>query len=142
MLGQTLQQRVSLRFAQGQVLQKLQREAHFVEGHADDVNEVSDLQNDLHAEFTAAEHAGDLAITVAWTAIDLVSDQDGSALFETPHRPGVRELAIFLGYAFGITRLGALSQLDLVAAGQSAAAALFGEFEFFLVVAGLLPFLL
>src|SRR5271156_4712061 len=120
MLGQALQQRVSLRFAQGQVLQKLQSEAHFVEGQADDINEVSDLQNDLHAEFAAAEHAGDLAITVAWTAIDLVSDQDGPAFFETPNGPSVRELAILLGHAFGITRLGKFGQLDLIAARQPA----------------------
>jgi hypothetical protein len=123
-------------------LQKLQSEANFVEGQADDINEVSDLQNDLHAEFTAAEHAGDLAIVVAWTAIDLVSDQDGPAPSETPHGPGVRQFTIFLRYAFGITRLSDFSQLDLIAARQSATASLFGELEFFLVVPGLLPFFL
>src|SRR5271170_3402959 len=140
MLGQALQQRVSLRFAQRQVLQELQSETHFVERQADDINKVSDLQNDLHAEFTAAEHAGNLAILVAGTAIDLVSEQDGPALFETPHRPGVRQLAILHGYAFGITRLGEFSQLDLIAAGQPTPTPLFGELELVLVVPRLLPF--
>ena len=85
--GQMLQQRVGLRFAQRQILQELQQQTDFVEGQADDINEVGDLDDDLHAEFTAAEHAGNLAIVVLGAAIDLVSDQDGPALFQTPHRP-------------------------------------------------------
>ena len=89
MPGQTLQQRVRLCFTQRQMLQELQTETNLVKGQAHDINEVSDLEHDLHTEFAAAEHAGNLAVLVVGTAKDVVGDQDRPALFETPHRPRV-----------------------------------------------------
>src|ERR1700678_3996492 len=58
--GQLPQQGVGLAFAQPQMLQELQRLTHLVHGQAHDINQVSDLHDDFHADFTAAEHAGHL----------------------------------------------------------------------------------
>ena len=104
-----------------QVLEELQHQTDFVERQADDIDQIGDRDDDLQAELAAAQHAGNLAVLVLGAAIDFVGDQHRSAVFQTPHRPRVRQLAILFGHAFGKDLLGALGQLELVGGGEPAA---------------------
>jgi hypothetical protein len=59
-----------------------------LEGQADDIDEVSDLDHDLQAEFATAEHPRDFTVLV-FAAINLIGDQDGPTIFQTPHGAGM-----------------------------------------------------
>src|SRR5262249_16824916 len=116
----SLEQRVHLSLAHRQILQELQHRTHFVEGQPDAINEVGNLQDNLHAEFTAAQHAGNFAILVTGAAIDLVSDEHAPTVKQTPHGPRMRKMTILFGHTFGKAGLGAFGELDLVGAVESA----------------------
>src|SRR5450432_3779154 len=92
---QLAQQAIRLSFTEFQILQELQGQTNFVKGQPHDINEVSDLNDDLHAEFAATEHTGNLAVLLLGTAIDLISDEGGTTVFQTPHRPSMRQLTLF-----------------------------------------------
>ena len=97
----------------------------------------------LHAEFTASKHARNLAILTLGSAIDFVGDDESSPLFQTPHGPSVRKMAILLGHSLGKNFFRAFSKLELVGGGESAASGLAGEFAFFVLgMASLLSFFL
>ena len=96
-----IQQRVGLRLPQPQVLKKVQQQADFVERQPHDRHLIRDGDDDLDSEFAAAQHAGNLSESALRPAIDFVGDEHRLPVFQTPHRPRVRELAIVLGDAGG-----------------------------------------
>jgi hypothetical protein len=77
---QLVQQAVRLGFPHVEVLQELQGQTSFVERQPQHVHEVGDLDDDLHTEFTTAQHAGDPAVLILGAAIDCISDQNGPAI--------------------------------------------------------------
>ena len=118
----------------------MEDEADFVEGEADDINEVGDRQHDFEAEFAATEDAGDFAVAVVGSAIDVVGDQHGAAAFQPPHGPRVRQLTLVLGQAVGNDVDLAFRVRDFVGGGKAAAPA--GALRLpFLLAAGVLTFL-
>ncbi len=64
-----MEQRVGLRFGQLEILEEVEDEANFVEGKADDINEVGDCQHDFEAEFATPQDAGDFAVAVVGTSL-------------------------------------------------------------------------
>src|ERR1700681_4168960 len=105
MTGQLPQQGIGLRLAQLQVLEEVKQEADFVEREADDIDLKGDGDDDLQTELATAEHTGDDAILVLGAAKDVVGNQDGPAIFETPHRARVGQPAVAWGNPSGINLL-------------------------------------
>src|SRR5579859_6739470 len=102
------------------MLEEIEEHTNLVKRQADDVDQIGDLHHDFQAEFAAAKHAGDLAILAVRTAIDLVSDQHGAALFQPPDRADMGQLALALVDAVGENRLSPLGPFDLVRRTEAA----------------------
>src|SRR5208282_6056176 len=120
---QLLEQSVGLRLSQFQVLEKVEYETNFVEGQADDIDQIGDGNDDLHAEFAAAQYAGDLAVAVVWTAIDVVSDQHGATMLQPPDRTHVGPLTLALVDTVGPNHHRAFRLCDLVGRREATASA-------------------
>jgi hypothetical protein len=114
MARQALQQGVHLRWAHVQLLKELQQQTDFSKGQANDVHQMSDLRNDLQAEFAASQNARDDAIALVGATIDLVSNQHGAALFQAPDRPHVGQAAALGRDPFGKHSFGAFGLRNLV----------------------------
>ncbi len=112
-----------MRFAEPKILQELQHLTNFVKGQADDINEVSNLDDDLQTEFTSAQDAWDDAVLIVGAAIDFVGDDEGSSVFQAPYGPSMRKTAVRFGHAIGKTLLGAFGQLEFVGVAESATSA-------------------
>ena len=109
---------------EAQVLEEIEELTDFVERQADDIHQIGDLGDDLQAVLAAAQHAGDLAVAVAGTAIDLVRDQDRSTVFQSPHRPNMRQATRVRRDTLGKNGFGSLSLRDFVVGGDATASSL------------------
>src|SRR3954454_21544034 len=121
---QLIQQRVDLRLAEAEVLEEIEEMTDFVERQADDINQVSDLGDDLQAVLATAQYAGDLAVPVAGATIDLVRDEHRSTVFQAPHRPNMRQATGARRDTLGKDGLGPLGLRDLVGGGDATASSL------------------
>src|SRR5258708_21797792 len=80
MTRQLMEQSVGLRLSQFQVLEEVEDETNFVEGQAHDIDLIGDRNDDLHAEFAAAQHVVYLAVLVVRSSIALVNYQLTAAI--------------------------------------------------------------
>src|ERR1700722_423928 len=106
------------------MLKEIEQLTDFVEGQAHGVDQMSNLQDNLQAEFATSQHAGNLAIPMSRSAIDFIGDQDAPTVLQSPHRPRMGELTLVRRNAFGIHFLGPLRPLDLVLGAVPAASSL------------------
>src|SRR5450432_2974897 len=121
---QLIKQRVGLRLAKAEVLEEIEEITDFVERQADDINQVGNLGDDLQTVLAPAQDAGDLAVLVAGATIDLVRDQHRSTVFQTPHRPNMRQPTRVRRHIRGKNGLGSLSLRDFVGGGYATASSL------------------
>src|SRR4051794_15447462 len=78
-----MQQGVGLGLAVLEILEEVQHQTDFVEGQADDVDEVSKGDHDLQGERATSQHAGDLALLVVGAAKNAIGNQHSAALFQS-----------------------------------------------------------
>lgn len=136
---QAVQQGIGLRLVQPQILEEVQQGADLVEGQTDDIDEKGHLQDEFDAEFTAAQDPGNPSIAVIGAAMDVVSDQHRSAIFQSPHGTDVRCSAVAWVNAFGENVFVPARLGDFCRAAKAAASAVFLPRRFLGVAAGLLP---
>src|SRR4051794_13988792 len=96
----------------------------FVERQADEIHQVGDLGDDLQTVLAPAQDTGDLAVPVAGAAIDLVRDEHRSAVFQTPHRPDMRQATRVRRDTLGNDGLGSLRLRDFVVGRDATASSL------------------
>src|SRR4051812_39540532 len=137
---QLIQQRVGLRLAEAEVLEEIEEMTDFVERQADDINQVSDLGDDLQAVLATAQYAGDLAVPVAGATIDLVRDEHRSTVYQAPHRPDMRQATGVRRDTLGENGRGSLSPRDFVVGGYATASSIGLALASFLAASLLSPF--
>ncbi len=124
----------------GDVFQEVPVSSSVVRHFSNDIHQVGNRNDDLQAELTPPKHAGDFPVAVVGTAIDVVRDEHGPAIFQPPHRPDVREPTITFAHAIGNNILHAFGPSDLVGRGEPTASSLAWRLPF-LRAACVLPLL-
>src|SRR3954471_15981729 len=121
---QLIEQRVGLRLAEAEALEEIEEMTDLVERQADDVNQVSDLGDDLQAVLAPAQDAGDPAVPIAGATIDLVRDEHRSTVFQPPDRPNMRRTTRVRWDTLGEDGPGSLGLRTFVVGGYATASSL------------------
>src|SRR2546422_10121557 len=101
MRRQLPEQRVGLRFAQGQLAEELHPRARLVERDADEVNQERERDKDLDAVLATRRDAGNAWLLAVGSRVDAIADANGLAVFDAPHGSFAHELALAFGDAIG-----------------------------------------
>ena len=88
-----MEQAIGLRFAEIQVLEETEEFTDFPEGQTDGVNQMGNGQENFNAEFAAAENPRNFAVSIVWSAVDFVGDEDCLTGFNPPDRPDMGQVA-------------------------------------------------
>jgi hypothetical protein len=109
-----------LAFLERQWLEKRENLARFVDRQAEAVHLVGYRDDNLDAEFAAAEQPGRFSVAIA-LAIDFASNQHRPAILESPSDAGVGEFAVLMSDGIGEDGFGPLGQFDFVSGGNPTA---------------------
>src|ERR1700722_11592389 len=88
-----MEQAIGLRFAEIQVLEETEEFTDFPEGQTDGVNQMGNGQENFNAEFAAAENPRNFAVSIVWSSVDFVGDEDCLTGFNPPDRPDMGQVA-------------------------------------------------
>ena len=107
------QQRIGLRFGEGQLTKKGQHRTGLVQRKADDVHQERQHHQNLKAVLTTRRDAGNAWLRAAGAGEDAVTDPHRSAVVQPPHRPFTDQLAITAADPRGIDVFEALGLGDV-----------------------------
>src|ERR1700733_14307764 len=116
-----MEQAIGLRFAEIQVLEEAEEFTDFPEGQTDGVNQMGNGQENFDAEFTAAENSKNFTVLIVGPAVDFVSDEDRLAVFNSPDRSDMGQVAPFGIDAVGEHFFGSFGALDFFGGADASA---------------------